>query len=176
MSGGTPSRKNSKFWNGEIPWVSPKDMKVERISDSIEKITEAAVESRISTLPVHSIMIVVRGLILNHSFPVAITEAPVAFNQDMKALVTSNRFDPFYVLYFLQHMKDVVLGMTTTTTHGTKRLASDAIFGLSVPCPPISKQKAFTKKVETMKVGALRAQQNRQSTNQLLKSLIKQIF
>ena len=176
MSGGTPSRRNSKFWNGEIPWVSPKDMKVERISDSIEKITEAAIESRISTLPVHSILIVVRGLILNHSFPVAITEAPVAFNQDMKALVTSDRFDPFYVLYFLQHMKEVVLGMTTTTTHGTKRLASDAIFGLSVPCPPISKQKAFTKKVETMKVGALRAQQNRQSTHQLFKSLINQIF
>lgn len=176
LSGGTPSRSNSGFWNGEIPWVSPKDMKVERISDSIEKITQAAIESRISTLPVHSLLVVVRGLILNHSFPVAITESEVAFNQDMKALVASEDFEPLYILFFLQHMKEVVLGQITTTTHGTKRLASDALFGLEIPSPPISAQKQFIRKIETLKDSYSALGVRRRASQSLLKSLINQIF
>jgi len=35
-SGGTPSKKNEAFWGGDIPWVSPKDMKVELIDNSID--------------------------------------------------------------------------------------------------------------------------------------------
>jgi type I restriction enzyme S subunit len=34
MSGGlTPSMANSEYWEGDIPWVTPKDMKQPRISD-----------------------------------------------------------------------------------------------------------------------------------------------
>ena len=175
-SGGTPSRSNSAFWGGDIPWVSPKDMKVERIADSQEKITTAAVESRISTIPASTILIVVRGLILNHSFPVGITTREVTFNQDMKALIASKDFDPFYILYFLQHMKNVVLGMTTTTTHGTKRLASDAIFGLKIPCLPIEEQNALTRRVEAMKKTLNQIVDCHAASNALLKSLTNQIF
>ena len=32
--GGTPSRDNLEFWGGDIPWVSPKDMKVELVEDA----------------------------------------------------------------------------------------------------------------------------------------------
>jgi type I restriction enzyme, S subunit len=40
--GGTPSRENVKFWNGDIPWVSPKDMRGEHIDDTEEHITARA--------------------------------------------------------------------------------------------------------------------------------------
>lgn len=43
MSGSTPSKNNRDFWNGEIPWVSPKDMKRFVIDNSIDRITEEAV-------------------------------------------------------------------------------------------------------------------------------------
>src|SRR5690606_20579823 len=42
--GGTPSKENSKYWiGGDIPWVSPKDMKAARISDSFDHVTAQAV-------------------------------------------------------------------------------------------------------------------------------------
>ena len=26
IGGGTPSTKNDEYWNGNIPWISPKDL------------------------------------------------------------------------------------------------------------------------------------------------------
>jgi restriction endonuclease S subunit len=175
-SGGTPSRSNPAYWGGDIPWVSPKDMKMEKINNSIEKITQTAIESRISTLPPNSILVVVRGLILNHSFPVGITAKEVTFNQDIKALIASEKFNPFYILYFLQFMKEVVLGLTTTTTHGTKRLASDALFNLDIPAPPIQDQLKFINEIQKIKESLDHAKENRSTNLKLLKSLINQIF
>src|SRR5206468_8055805 len=33
-NGGTPSKSNPQFWNGNTPWVSPKDMKSLIITDT----------------------------------------------------------------------------------------------------------------------------------------------
>lgn len=79
-------------------------------------------------------------------------------------------------MYFLQHMKDTVLGMTTTTTHGTKRLASDSVLGLQIPCPSIEEQNEFTARIETMKTSANQAAECYTASQNLLRSLINQIF
>jgi hypothetical protein len=38
-SRGTPSKANPRFWDGDIPWVSPKDMKLDQIEDAEDKIS-----------------------------------------------------------------------------------------------------------------------------------------
>ena len=40
ISGGTPARDERTYWDGNIPWVSPKDMKRRLLDDSEEKITD----------------------------------------------------------------------------------------------------------------------------------------
>ncbi len=76
--GATPSKSREDFWDGDIPWVSPKDMKRPLIADSEDHATPAALaESPCAVLPVPSVLVVVRGMILAHSFPVATTGAPV---------------------------------------------------------------------------------------------------
>jgi type I restriction enzyme, S subunit len=85
--GGTPSRDNLAFWNGSIPWVSPKDMKSEIIVGAEESITEEGLKSSSSSLiPSGTVLLVVRSGILKHTVPVAINETAVALNQDMKAI------------------------------------------------------------------------------------------
>ena len=86
--GGTPSKLRLEFWGGSIPWVSPKDMKPAIISDSEDKITEAAMAaSPVRLIPPDSILIVVRGMILAHTVPIRMNSIAVTLNQDMKALV-----------------------------------------------------------------------------------------
>ena len=63
--GGTPSTEKPSYWNGDIPWVSPKDMKLSEVGDSIDKITPEAIEnSAASLIPKDAVLIVVRSGIL----------------------------------------------------------------------------------------------------------------
>lgn len=176
LSGGTPSRSNKGYWNGDIPWLSPKDMKTERLGGSIERISQDAVDGGAKLLPINSILVVVRGLILAHSFPVGLNTVPAAFNQDMRALVTSEDFLPELILYFLQFKKDEVLKMTTTTTHGTKRLASDVFLGMNIPKPSLDQQGTFVDMIREHKKIHQDLSGMIMNSKQLLKSLINQIF
>ena len=101
--GGTPSRDVSAYWRGDIPWVSPKDMKVAKISASEEYLTEAGLSNSTSSLiDQGALLLVVRSGILKHTIPVAINTVPVSLNQDMKALrINKLRLSVKYIQYLI---------------------------------------------------------------------------
>lgn len=176
LSGGTPSKKNKNYWEGDIPWVSPKDMKVRIIKDSIDHVSLEGAKAGSRLIPKGSLLIVVRGLILAHTFPIAITARGVCFNQDMKALVCNEGFLPEFISYFLRYKTPLVLNSVTTTTHGTKRLASDSLFSLKVPNLPIPQQKILVDRINKIRNNFLSSKSSTTSTRALQKSLINQIF
>lgn len=150
LGGGTPTKSNSDYWNGNIPWVSPKDMKVDKIASAQDSITELAVEkSTVKLIPVGSLLMVVRGMILAHSFPVAITEVPVVINQDMKALVFSE-VDSDFMLLMLKGIKSDVVNMVERSSHGTCKLVSDTLWRKVVAIPPLEEQKRIVAKVDQL--------------------------
>lgn len=142
VGGGTPSKDNPEFWDGDLPWVSPKDMKQEFISNSIDRITERAVSaSSVNLIPSSAVLMVVRGMILAHSVPVALTTKPVTINQDMKAMIVDNRrLNSVFWLRCLQGLKNRLLDLTESSAHGTKCLRSEDFETLSVPIPPLEEQ------------------------------------
>jgi type I restriction enzyme S subunit len=143
-SGGTPSKENSAYWQGTFPWISPKDMKSDYLNDSINHISEIVFkETSLKKIETKSILIVVRGMILAHSFPVAINNIPVAINQDMKAILPSENYLPEYLLSCLQIMKDWILQYVSTAAHGTKKLNADSLEKIMIPCPPMNNQIVF---------------------------------
>lgn len=143
FSGGTPSLKNPAYWSGDIPWVSPKDMKAVRLWDSIDHITNEAVGNGARVLPAGTILMVVRGMILAHSFPVARAERPLSTNQDVKALSTREDIDSDFVLYWLIANGRRLRGLTTESSHGTKRLPTEALFEEEIAYPPLPEQRAI---------------------------------
>ena len=143
FSGSTPSMASVAYWSGDIPWVSPKDMKVTRISDSEDHISPRAVADGTRVLPSGAILIVIRGMILAHSLPVARTERGVAFNQDIKAVVTGSDVDSQFLLYWLIANAHHLRSLTTESTHGTKRLPTEMLFRALVACPPLAEQEAI---------------------------------
>lgn len=78
--GNTPSKANAEYWtNGAVPWISPKDMKVDEITSSQDHVTESALaEGRVSLVPEGSVLFVTRSGILAHTFPVAITKLSIS--------------------------------------------------------------------------------------------------
>ena len=71
--GGTPSKSRADYWDeGNIPWITPKDMRSSKIQNSMMNITDRAVrESNVKLIEAPSIALVVRSSILQHTFPVA---------------------------------------------------------------------------------------------------------
>jgi len=150
LGGGTPSKAKSKYWNGNIPWVSPKDMKVDLISSSTDYVTEDAIsETVLKLIPSNSLLMVVRGMILAHSFPVALTMAPVAINQDMKALVFSE-INEVYLLTLMKAARERVVSMVEHSSHGTCKLVSERLWSMVVCIAPKEEQLRIIKMVDTL--------------------------
>ncbi len=152
VSGGTPSKGNEIFWNGDFPWVSPKDMKSIKISDSIDRINQVVFEqTNLKKLPIGSVLIVVRGMILAHTVPIGITSAQVAINQDIKAFISLGRVLPEFLLWFLLSQHANLLSKVSNAAHGTKRLEMDDLLGLPVFVPTVELQDKFARVVSAYK-------------------------
>lgn len=143
LSGGTPPKDNSNLWTGSIPWVSPKDMKAARIGDTIDHVSQEAIGNGTRLVPPKTLLMVVRGMILAHTFPVAITTRAVAFNQDLKALKPGADFEPDFLLYWLQSAAPEALRHVDVANHGTRRLPTESLFRIVVPVPPLAEQRTI---------------------------------
>ena len=140
LSGGTPRTSDARFWNGEIPWVSSKDMKVARLYDAIDHISSIALGNGTRLVQPGTILIVVRGMSLAHSFPVAVVERPLCFNQDIKAFVPHVDVHPEFILQWLQANQLHFLSLVTEATHGTKRIPTADLLRSYIPLPSLSEQ------------------------------------
>ncbi|ACF00040.1 restriction modification system DNA specificity domain [Rhodopseudomonas palustris TIE-1] len=169
--GGTPSKSNAAFWGGNIPWVSPKDMKTWEICDSEDKITAEAVrESATNLIPPNATLIVNRSGILKHTLPVGITRRPVAINQDIKAILVSPRAHPEYVAHIIKAAEPIVLKWVRATT--ADNFPIDNLRELEIPLPPLDEQRRIAAILD--KADALRRKRKR--TIELIECLMQATY
>lgn len=144
-SGGTPAKETLRYWDGGIPWVSPKDMKRRFIDSSEDTVSAAAVsETGLKLVANPAVLVVVRGMILAHSFPVGITKVPVTINQDMKALRLRDDVDPEFFGYWLEGVgRDLLAVLVDEAAHGTKAIRMDRWRVTPVQIPPEDEQRAI---------------------------------
>lgn len=161
--GGTPDRNQPSFWGGEIPWISPKDMKVEQITSATESITPIGLsESSSNLVPPGSVLIVVRSGILKHTIPVAINTVPAAINQDMKALTfPSGELLPAYVLRWIQGLNTALLSRWSKQGATVESIEHDYLADTHIAIPPLAEQARICSflECETTKLDRLIARQ-----------------
>ena len=151
LGGGTPSKQRLDFWDGEIPWVSPKDMKRPYIDDAIDHVSVLGVENSSGRLiPGNSLLMVIRGMILIHSFPVALSMCELTINQDMKALLLAIPETGEYLLRCCQASKSRVLDKVERSSHGTCRLATADVANTLIPLAPLAEQRRIVAKVDEL--------------------------
>ena len=144
--GGTPSKKIKEYYMGTIPWVTSKDMKSDIIVDSIEHITQVAIDnSSTKIIPPKSVLIVIRSGILKHTLPVCINKSRVTINQDLKALVLDERCKAIYLQYLLKALeKDILSGVRAVTADN---IEFNSLKKRKIPIPPINIQIKFSQMV-----------------------------
>ena len=139
VGGATPTRSISRFWSGDIPWVSPKDMKRDFVSVSRDHVTRAALnETNLREIQQGSVLIVVRGMILARDVPVALNEHPVTINQDMKALLPKlEQVNSTYIWAALRLAKQQLRLLVRIAGHGTRKLDTPDLMQFSIPSPSL---------------------------------------
>lgn len=133
-SGGTPSKKTQIYWNGNIPWISAKTLVGDAVSTSDLCITTEGLKAGSRLARKGSLLLLTRGSGLFKRIPLVIAARDVAYNQDIKCLVSkqagiSNR----YLFFALRSLESDITAMLETTGIGAGKLSTDRLKALRVP-------------------------------------------
>ncbi len=159
-SGGTPSKAKKEYWEGELPWFSAKDMKAEDLFDSEDHISEQVPETTtLKLLPKDTVAIVVRGMILAHTFPVCVLRIPATINQDLKALLPKQPVNSQFLAACLRSQSGFVLEKVSEAGHGTKRLDAQGLQSIRIPRPGDALEQTFATRIAAIE--ALKATHRR---------------
>ncbi len=147
VGGGTPSKSVPSYYEGDIPWMTVKDMNKSYLTDTIDHITQEAIDnSSTNVIPAGTPIIATRmslGKIVRASFDSAI-------NQDLKALFVNREVDDYYFEYWYrsQGLKIESLGTGTTV----KGVRLEVINALEFPLAPLAEQKRIVEKLDEVLV------------------------
>ena len=116
VGGATPSTKNTSFYDGNIPWLTPKDLSVNSnkyIFRGERNITEAGFKScSCKMLPKGSVLFSSRAPIGY----VAIAANEMCTNQGFKSVITNEETDSEFLYYLLKYNKDNIASQGSGTT------------------------------------------------------------
>jgi type I restriction enzyme S subunit len=175
-SGGTPSREVPRFWNGDIPWLSAKDLKKFRLNDSIEKVTREGVNNGTRLIEAGCVLILVRGMTLLKEVPVGVTERAVTFNQDLKALIPNREVDGHYLGFYLAANKFRLLTLIDRTSHGAGRLPSDLLQSFEIELPGMEEQRKIANILLTWDRAVERAEMRVAAESRLKRGLLERLL
>ena len=116
VGGATPSTKNTSFYDGNIPWLTPKDLSVngnKYIFRGERNITEAGFKScSCKMLPKGSVLFSSRAPIGY----VAIAANDMCTNQGFKSVIPNEETDSEFLYYLLKYNKDNIASQGSGTT------------------------------------------------------------
>lgn len=136
LGGGTPSRLEPSYWNGDIPWVSVKDLSGTRLTDTEESITSEGLANSASRLiPANTAILATRMAVGK----LAYFDRAVAINQDLKAFFPKKNLDWKFFLQWYLSKSETIAGLATGST--VKGIRLEDLRSLPIKLPPFSEQQ-----------------------------------
>ena len=170
VGGGTPSTKKDEYWNGDISWLTPKDLSnydKKYIYRGERSITQEGLEkSSAKLLPKGTILFTSRAPIGY----VAIAGKEVCTNQGFKSLICKDKAYNQFIYYVMKFKTDDIIKVATGSTF--KEISGNGLKSIKIHLPPLLTQKKIAdilsvidEKIETL-----------QNINSTLEEMAKTIF
>ena len=171
-SGGTPSRANPAYFEGDIDWYSAGELNTLYLEGSVEKITQDALENSTAKLfPAGSMLV---GMYDTAAFKMGILKWSSASNQACACIEPNNSIDIVWLYHVLQIMKPHFLEQRRGIRQ--KNLNLGMIKSFQIPYASKSEQNRFAAFVAEVDKSKLAVKQSLEKLENLKKSLMQQYF
>ena len=168
--GGTPSTKIKKYFNGDIPWITPKDLsnyKKIYIGKGHNNITEEGLlNSSARLLQKNTILFTTRAPIGY----VAIAKNVLTTNQGFRSITCNDKTHNIFIYYWLKHNKKNIECLSSGTTF--EEISGSTLKNIELDLPSYNKQKEIAKILYDLDMKI----ENLQKQNKILKQMALSIF
>ncbi|SDW71036.1 type I restriction enzyme, S subunit [Paenibacillus sp. CF384] len=172
VGGGTPSRKNEGFYEGNIPWVTVKDLVHHHLDKAQEYITEEAVMKSATNLIPKGTVIIATRMALGKAF---INLVDVAINQDLKALIPNkDLIDSEFLLHTIIGNASAIQSMGSGTTVMGIRL--EQLKSLSIFVPKLYEQHKIANMLNSVDSAISKTDAIIEQTEKVKKGLMQQLL
>ncbi len=178
LNGGTPKTGAKEYWDGNVKWITPKDMgklTSKFVGDTPRKITSLGLQkSSAKLIPSNSLILSTRAPI-GH---LAINTSEMATNQGCRGIIPLNDINVQYLYYFLSNSIDLLNSLGTGATF--RELSTKALSSVKIPLPPIPEQKHIVKILDeafaAIEKAKANAEKNLQNSRELFDSYLNKVF
>lgn len=145
FNGATPSSNNQDYWDGNIVWITPKDINnIKFITSSERKITQKGYENCGSYLVSPGTIVITTRAPIGK---VAITDVELCTNQGCKSLVLNEKINNIFLYYYLTVSTEYLNSLGSGTTF--MELSGTALGIIKVPFPSIQEQQQIADYLDT---------------------------
>lgn len=144
--GGTPSRLNENYWNGNIPWINSGEVNSLRIVKESEFITELGLKkSSAKLMPRHTTVLAITGATLGQ---VSYTEIETCANQSVIGIIDENQFYSIYVYLYISNRIMDIIGKATGGAQ--QHINKDIVNAYNIILPDDNTITSFNKAIEPL--------------------------
>lgn len=172
-SGGTPSRTNKSYYNGNILWVKSGDLDDNFISDTEEKITEDAVKNSSAKLfPIGTVLMAMYGATVGKT---AILKVPATTNQAVCGIIPNpeecnNEFLRFQLMFKREDFLKQRYG------GAQPNISQTIIKNFEILLPPLPEQRKIAYVLSTVQKAIEQQDKLIRTTTELKKALMQKLF
>ncbi len=143
-AGATPSRSNSEYYNGNIPWIKTGELNDGYIYSSEETITEQALQKcSLRYNKIGDVLIAMYGATIGK---LAIAGVELTTNQACCACTPYKGLSNIYLFYFLKEEKDRFIKLGAGGAQ--PNISREKIINYLIPIPPYNEQIRICNQIE----------------------------
>jgi type I restriction enzyme, S subunit len=171
VGGGTPSRANPDFWDGNIPWATVKDFSSFDPFCTQEYITKEGLSNSASNLIPRGTLITSTRMALGKA---VIYKVDVAINQDLKAIFPNQNIDCLYLYYWFESQSEYIDSLGGGST--VKGISVVDLKSIWLFKPPLEEQKSIAQVLSDMDTEITALETRRAKTQAIKQGMMQELL